>query len=614
MSATDGAPEMAVVPAALPNTEEKRSEVIRRIFGLMGPTVIGSILAFSTQAITNSFVGRRLGAELFAHYTLGVSVANLFGFSVGIGLNGALDTFISQAFGRDKQATRDIGVSLQRACVLSLIACVPLAAVLLWGGPLFRLLFGDELGDGALEFTQHAVPNLILYFGTNILTKVVQAINLPELVVYCAGLSAVSCFFINYFLTYSIATAVLTLSLTYFIQLVALVCLIRFHPKITFWRHCEWPSKDSYSPAGMRQFLEVGIPSMIAVCAEWWAFEVLDIVAASISVHDVAAVNLVLTIGSLYFSVALSIAVASSVLVGNALGENRPALARQFAINGLLIAQVINFVDTAALIFFRREIAGLFTHDERLTETFCDMIFVIAAYIWGDSVQFCLQSIFRSTGQQRTAAKVVLVSLWAVGLPLSVVFGRWMEMGAKGVVLGLVCGFVIEIPLMLRYLATWPWDKLAEQASKRLDSEMHPEGEPKTIEEGEGSTMDAAHPEADGGAAADAEAAAREAEGTLEDKAARQCVAAVIAGGFGAHVHITPPLTYARPPCAISPRHIEADDDLSNRCRTPAVSRPSSRPVSRMRGESMTMRGDAPPALSLAPLATRPLVAMPPPQ
>lgn len=471
----------------LTTKEEPPRDVARKILTLMGPTIVGSILSFSTQAITNSFVGRRLGPDLFAHYTLGISVANLFGFSIGIGLNGALDTFISQAYGRDRQATRDIGVSVQRATFLSLSCAIPLAFVFIWGGPIFRLVFGEDLGNGALVFTRHAVPNLVLSFLRDILTKTLQAINLPELVLYSTIVSALSCFTLNYLFTSSIGTAVSVLTATQGIQLAVLLGLARWHPSVTFWHHCEWPSKDAYDFSGLALFLKVGIPSLIAVCAEWWAFEVLDVVAASISVHTVATVNLVLTIGSLYFSMALAISVATSVLVGNALGENRPALARQYARIGIAIDQCMNFINATLFILFRRQIARTFTQDAEMENTFCSMILVIALYICGDSTQFCLQSIFKGVGQQKEAAKVVMLSLWAVGLPMTVVLGRWAGLGGAGVMMGLICGFVVEIPMLWLKFSTWKWDALALEASKRLD-DGDGEAELGNDDEGEGET------------------------------------------------------------------------------------------------------------------------------
>lgn len=444
-------------------------DVVRKLLHLTGPTILGSMLAFSTQAITNSFVGRRLGPVLFAHYTLGVSVANLFGFSIGMGLTGALETFISQAYGRDRQTTKDIGILIQRAIFLSIICTVPLTCLFLWGGPIFRFVFGEDLGNGALEFTRHAVPNLILTFIREVLTDTLQSINLPALVLYSTIASAVTCLTFNYFYTTSIASAVAVLTATQVVQLVVLIGLTRWHPSVTFWHYCEWPSKEAYNIRGMIQFLKIGIPCLVAMCAEWWAFEVLDVVAASISLQTVAIVNLVITIGAMYFSIGLAISVACSVLVGNALGENRPVLARQYAWTGIALCQCMNVFNATFLVLIKHSIARIFTQDAEMEETFCNMILIIAVYICGDSTQFCLQSIYKGVGEQSDAAKIVLLSLWAIGLPMTIMLGKWREWGGPGVMMGLLSGFTVEIPLLIFNFLRWDWDALALEASKPLD-------------------------------------------------------------------------------------------------------------------------------------------------
>ena len=330
--------EEGVVQTENPSTLEDSDEeiqttgaIFKNILTLGIPLIGASLLAFSIQTMTNAFVGRRLGPELFARYTLGISVANLFGFSIGIGLNGALDTFVSQAYGRDKQATRDIGVSMQRAGVVSMICAVPLSLILLFGSPLFCVMFGDELGNGVMEFTRHAVPNLILGFFLSIMTKVLEAINLPELVVYSTSVGAFVCLFVNYFFTHSIASAVATLTVGLAVQVLVAALLVRFHPSVTFWRHCEWPaSKEAVSLQGLRQFMRLGIPSLVAVCAEWWAFEMLDMISANISVQTVASISLMFTVGTNIFAISSSISTAIAVLMGNAMGARQPQLAKQY--------------------------------------------------------------------------------------------------------------------------------------------------------------------------------------------------------------------------------------------------------------------------------------------
>ena len=59
------------------------------------------------------------------------------------------------------------------------------------------------------------------------------------------------------------------------------------------------------------------MPATIMMCAEWWAFEVLVIIAGYISVEAQAAQVLLFLIANFMFNVAKGMAEATGSLIGN---------------------------------------------------------------------------------------------------------------------------------------------------------------------------------------------------------------------------------------------------------------------------------------------------------
>eukprot|EP00744_Colponema_vietnamica_P019849 GILI01028126.1.p1 GENE.GILI01028126.1~~GILI01028126.1.p1 ORF type:complete len:371 (-),score=44.76 GILI01028126.1:60-1061(-) len=323
------------------------------------------------------------------------------------------------------------------------------------------------MGAGAAQYTRYAVPYLFLYLVAATFIKVFQAIDEPKIPFYATLASTICCIIFNhYFMHTSFVAAASVMAATYFIQCVVLIGFCFMHPKITFWRHCKWPAtKAIFDKQAMREYFVVGVPSLLACAIEWWAFEVLQMIAASISVHVIAVLNITLSVSGLLFSVCTGMSTAAGVKVGNALGEGKPLLAQRYSKLVIYVDQAINSVTVTMMLLFRYQIGSFFTTDMELIETFAMMAFVLSVYHWGDSTQMAYQGVFRGAGQQSQLVAAIVCSLWLVGLPLSFMFGSVFNMGAAGIMAGLIGGFAVEIPILHRYTTRWDWQQLAVLAS-----------------------------------------------------------------------------------------------------------------------------------------------------
>lgn len=446
----------------------KKSVLWREMLNLATPTSLMIVVGFATQGMTVAFIGQRLGSDAIGLFSIGNSVFNLFGISIGFGLTAALDTLVSQSFGRHKQHSSEIGEYVQRATAINLALTVPVGLFFLFGEPVFNLMFGDEIGAGVAAYTRHTIPYMVLYLIAETFIKVLQAIDEPHLPFGATLASAVACWFFNYyFMTGSFVSAAWVMTATYAVQVAALLLICFCHPRITFWRHCEWfRPRVVFAPGAMREYMRIGVPSLAACVAEWWAFEVIQIIAAGISIRQVAALNITMNVSGLLFSLSLGVCTAASVKVGNALGEDKPALARRFAGVSIAFDQVMNACTCTLLLVFRSWIGPLFTSEEDMLSEFHFLALILAVYHWGDSTQIALQGVFRGVGKQSQAVAPVLFALWFVGLPLSYLFGRTMGLGAAGIMCGLVIGFAVEVPLLLRCMGGWDWRLLAAEASR----------------------------------------------------------------------------------------------------------------------------------------------------
>ena len=67
----------------------------------------------------------------------------------------------------------------------------------------------------------------------------------------------------------------------------------------------QWPNKRAFKD--IRQYLELGIPSALMVCLEWWAFEVMTLITGYIGVNEQASQVIIINIVAIMYMISLGI-------------------------------------------------------------------------------------------------------------------------------------------------------------------------------------------------------------------------------------------------------------------------------------------------------------------
>ncbi|KAH9589302.1 Multi antimicrobial extrusion protein [Trypanosoma melophagium] len=441
-------------------------ELVQETVKIVVLTDLSSIFSMSSQMITMVFVGHHLGADGMSQYSAGLLVFDVMAMSIVSGLGSAIDTICSQAFGQNPRSPV-IGETLQRALIINFMFWIVMSLVFLNSNGIMVYFFGETVGEGGSRFLANCSLYLLSQIISGAINKILFAQRLPGVVACANGAAAVTSPIANYFLTpMGIEGAALSLTCTVTFSALTNVLFCLFHPKVVV-REARWPSPALYRKEGWVTFMKVGIPSLVAVCAEWWAFEIQAFFAAAISPLALAVFGVAMNIVSMMFSVALGLSVSASAVVGNALGGQRPIFAAQYAKFIIICDIILGALTALAMGCFGGHIARLYTNVPELSNAVeSTMPLVILAHV-GDSLQFCLQGVFRGAGRPEQAALAVVLTLWLVGMPSSALYVFVFGWGVKGVIGGLITGFVFEIPLLYFLMLQWDWAKLAQESKRK---------------------------------------------------------------------------------------------------------------------------------------------------
>ena len=214
---------------------------------------------------------------------------------------------------------------------------------------------------------------------------------------------------------------------------------------------------------------------MLQVCFEWWAFEIIAIMAGLLpsAVVAIGANSLLLNISSMGSMIYLGISISGNVRVGNALGANDVKRARVAATTSIGMAAGAAIVTASFLILFRSRLPLLFTHDDDINALTEKLLVVAALFQLPDAINGAVMGILRGSGRQTLGAKMNFVAYYLLGVPLGCVLAFRLHWGVEGLWYGMTLGLISIASLGSFLVKKSDWKQLAMNAKERMDERGH---------------------------------------------------------------------------------------------------------------------------------------------
>ncbi|KAF5456283.1 hypothetical protein F2P56_025782 [Juglans regia] len=434
------------------NKEDIIAEVKKQLW-LAGPLVLVNLLVNGLQVISIMFVGH-LGELALAGASMASSFASVTGFSLLIGMSSALDTFCGQSYGAKQYHM--LGIHMQRAMLVLLLVCIPLALIWANAGHILVFLGQDpEISAEAGLYARFMIPCIFAFAILQCHVRFLKTQSMVAPMVVSTGVTTLSHILICWILVFKSGLgnkgAALANAISYWINALSLIIYVRISPS------CKktWNGFSKEAFRGILEFLKLSIPSAVMISFEIWSFEMMVLLSG------------LLPNPKLETSV-----LAISTRVSNELGAGRPQAAR-LAVRVAVAMVATEGILAATIMIVGRNVWGYcYSKEEEVVRYVAEMLILIAVSHFFDGLQSVFSGTAAGCGWQKIGAVVNLGAYYVVGIPTSIILAFVFHFGGKGLWAGIIVAlFVQALSLAIITLCT-DWEKEVKKADDRVHNAM----------------------------------------------------------------------------------------------------------------------------------------------
>ncbi len=434
---------------------------LRALWKLAAPLALASA-GWALMGVVDTAVAGRAGPAVQGGTGLGNSL--FFAVAVlGLGTMMGLDPLVAQAMGAGDRlrARRLLWQGLWLALAVSAVLALPLALLsgsLAWAGVV------PDVAREARHFVLIRLAGLpaVLFYGAlraylqgqgrtrPLVVSVVLAnlVNLPLAMLFVLGGAALPAWAgpLRQIPALGSAGSALATTLVTLVQAGVLAAAAREPPGAP-----AVPRRPD--GASMRQALRVGLPIGLHSAAEVGVFTMVGVLAGRLGAVPLGAHQIVLSVATLSFTLAMGIGNAASVRVGWAVGAGDTPAARRAGLTAFASGGAAMALAGIAFVLVPGPLARLFTGDPAVADEASRLFLVAAVFQISDGLQGAGAGVLRGAGDTRFTFGANMVGHWLLGLPVALLLGLRLGLGVTGLWWGLCAGLsVVAAALLSRFL------------------------------------------------------------------------------------------------------------------------------------------------------------------
>ncbi|XP_040966761.1 protein DETOXIFICATION 18 isoform X4 [Gossypium hirsutum] len=433
--------------------EEAKKQVL---FSL--PMIVTNVVYFSITLVSVMFAGH-LGELQLAGATLANSWATVTGFAFMTGLSGALETLCGQGFGA--KFYRILGIYLQSSCIISCSFAILISILWFFTEPILIFLQQDaEISKTAAIYIKYLIPGLFAYGLVQNILRFLQSQSILMPLVWFSvlplGLHLAIVYALVNWTDLGFKGAPLAASISLWISLVLLSSYVVLAQRFEE----TWPGLSSESFRLVFANLKLAIPSAAMVCLEYWAFELLVLLAGLMPNSEVTTSLIAMCVNTESIAYMITYGLSAAARVSNELGAENPRKAKTAMAVSLKLSILLALIVVVALAFGHNIWAAFFTNTASIINQFASITPFLLISISIDSFQGILSGVARGSGWQVLAVWANLATFYLIGMPVAGLLAFKFKLYAKGLWIGLICGLSCQAGALLLITLYRKWTKI----------------------------------------------------------------------------------------------------------------------------------------------------------
>ncbi|CAI2365228.1 unnamed protein product [Moneuplotes crassus] len=394
---------------------------------------------------------------------LGVMFINMFVFGAFEGLNGAIDTLVSQYYGTGDY--EGCNLIFNRARVINSVLFIPVAILFLSSKEILIFLDQDtEVAIVAGKFLIFQIPGMFIFVHFDTLRRYIQAMgHFNVLLQDCLWGALFHISVLWMLLKYVEGDPVIICSIVWNLTIMIYYILLMYFARDILKEVNKLPVFEG-AFTGWWSYLSLALPSGFIICCEWWMYEVLTILTGWIGVTELATLVIIFNTHNFVYDFSYGLSQATSSAIGRALAEFGKVEAQKFLKYIMSIEALICILMTSLyLLLFPQEAIGVFSEEKDVTQLFMDSLYYIIFMIVFDSVQIVIGGVIRGIGEQIESSVASFISHCAITLPSAVILAFPVGMGLQGIILGYILGIFGNTVMNTYLLIKSDWELKIEE-------------------------------------------------------------------------------------------------------------------------------------------------------
>ncbi|XP_054794061.1 protein DETOXIFICATION 16-like [Prosopis cineraria] len=428
------------------------------------------LLQYSLQTISALFVGH-LGTLPLSAASMATSFASVTGFNLLMGLASALDTFCGQSYGAGQHHM--LGIHMQRSTLVLSLSSVLLAIIWANTEPILVAMKQDKLiSKEAGSYAHCMIPSLFAFGPLQCIMKFLQTQNIVLPMLLTSAIAALFHIILCGVLVFKSGLgskgAAIAISLSYWVNVVLMALYVRFSSSCKL----SWTGFSKKALNNVLDFLKLAVPSAIMLCLKVWTFELMILLSGLLPnpTLQTSVLSICLNMFCIAWMIPFGFSAAVSTRVSNELGAGNAKAASLAVWVVLGIALSEGTLLLIVMILLRNHLGQVYSDDKEVVRQVAFMIPVLAISSFLDGIQSALSGIVRGCGWQKIGAYVNLGSFYLAGVPCAVILAFVAHMNAKGLWLGIVVAFALQVAFFLIITVGTDWEKEAKEAQGRVES------------------------------------------------------------------------------------------------------------------------------------------------